>query len=420
MKTDEVRTRSQDVYGIIEQNKEKIIELIDGIVLKDGMEITSLELKEKKGLRKQCKFLSGEIGYKVRIAELPEEQRKVRFFVKYFPHPKRNIPNMQLERQFYDLMRDSGAVPRAYKLEGLEDVLLLEHVGDSILETRLMGARKKDKTEILRNSIDVLVSFEVHALETFPAVIDNPNILRWLYKIRRKPPYESLERYLASFDSSEEYPEFQEDVEDGYLPVLEVMSKGGRRQIIHGDAGAHNFCSGNGWEPKNIKIVDMAGLTIGSPFFDLAQMITSPAVGFGPKEWNYFIGYYAGKEMGCLGAEKEVRVFGIDLSRLLKTKISLSEEAIRNARTQFYAATIHHSFRRLAKMRYHREIDPEQYESWLQSRPALKDSEQEMKRNIQLALDYICKKKSYFDFDSSDLKMLDGLRSAFERNGISN
>jgi len=105
-----------------------------------------------------------------------------------------------------------------------------------------------------------------------------------------------------------------------------------------------------------------------------------------------------------------------------RKKPSLTENIMKQAYTQFYTGVADESFERITRMIYGRtNFTKEEYEAWLGRRPALKGSELEMARNVQIALGYVINNWNAFDFDAycpNSLNRLKGLRKNFFEEGL--
>jgi len=306
-------------------------------------------------------------------------------------------------------MAGSGVVPRAYLLEGVDNLLLLESAGDRTLDERLFRNHlsPKEKDELVKHAIDALATFTTYAGRTASEILRGGDrhleLRQWLTSVGAKDMEASARRYFkvvkpdeAGSDDGQE-KEATGSVIHNYAPIIRVYSGDGQ-QIIHGDGGAQNFLGPLRAEwTDNINLVDLASLRFGFPVFDLAQLLTSPGMHYKPENWDEFLDYFMGRSVPACAR---------------------SNESDRRAATQFYSAAIHEPCKRVIRKRDFAVSNPRQYEQWMESRPSLDGSDEEMSVYVGDALHHILSKPGKFQFNGEDLRRLGAFQKYLKAEGV--
>ncbi len=419
----------KDAYGAVQRNNHRIARLFGGVSQDQEIEITSLNLHKTRGVKEGYEFLAGNLEYRSKDAS-SSEVKSIEFFAKYYSPKKAspaslddptNLPSVEIEDGFYDLMRGSSVVPKAYLLPRERGLLLMENAGNTTLETKVAGLSEQQKYKFAKPAIDALIEFNAFARGVMPRVFDNEVMRKWLQRQNKRTMIDSMKRHLSMLEVNDQETE---NMLGAFIPVIEVYDAN-RNQLIHGDAGAQNIVGPEEkdkemplpWNKKEVKIVDLASMKFGVPLFDLSQLITSPGMNLGVSFWNDAIMQYKKAELERMGARQSIRILGIEVNGnfpMIKKSFRLSEEARREAYTQFYSGVLRECIKRVAKLRWIekrlKSLSSDDYRSWAASNPVIANSEDEMTGNVEKAAEYIASNPYFFDFSKSEIEDMKKLR----------
>ncbi len=325
----------------------------------------------------------------------------VDLFVKVFPEtPTENgqeSPPLYFEKRVYEIMEDSGVVPKVFTVEGAENatgldrVLFLEHGGrlnsenmltgrnaDGKLERRMTVAKREELEEqILRN----IARFNAFAYDQSPEVFQEEPVMKWLRE--KRPTAEKAVRYFTEwlkFTGREEDPERLSGFAERYQVFEDIYGQNGV-QLVHSDLRRQNIVGPDGeeWNSDNIKIVDLGSMAIASSLYSVAQFITSPGSKADEKRWNHLLHVYK-----CAEARERLGVIG-------GKGIEFTKDEESRAQARFYTAVIHTSMRGLYKIAQLRSEKPEEYARIMKWRPVLETHDADMFSNIRVAFRYMAK-----------------------------
>lgn len=391
---------TRDIYSLVANHTAEIVRTLNPEISEESkIKLSRLDLKSTGGMREGCDLMFGKVYYKTdKNGVAPKKEM---FFIKRFPEEQRPeyIPDLTLEKAFYDLMKDSHVVPGAYKIGGIDNSILLESMGDRTLDDKLYrnNLSEKEKDRIVKESIRVLAIFHIYARQKSSQLLMNLNkhkrLVNWLRSAGIKDLKKSSQRYFGGNIGE------RKDVLHNYAPIIRVYTEKNGQQLIHGDAGAQNFIGPprSEWDASNIKLADLAGLRFGHSIFDLAQLLTSPGMKYDPEKWNEYREFY--RDISIAPGERS------------------KENDIKLA-TRDYASKIHEPSKRLITFRTFREEDSENFRAWVERRPSLNGCELELGDYVKDALSYILDHPKETNFSKDELKKLEKHGRYLQEKGI--
>lgn len=312
-----------------------------------------------------------------------------KFFVKCFNQDGSrsdtgfSSPQMEIEYRLYNLLEESGVVPRAFKYDGLDNALVLDYCGGLTSEDRFSSLSDSDRESLEGLILKNIAKFNAFAYSQTAGAMEDEQIRDWL-KVS-KPSADKAVRYLEEYLRSKGIDLSQESLDkfrSNYVVFEEMYGKNGN-QLVHGDLRRQNIVGPDGeeWNEGNIKIVDLGSMILASSLFSVAQFITSPGSKADPEKWNEMLLSYK-----CAEASALLGVSG-------GLGIKFQSPKVKEAKKRFYSSVIHSSLRGLSKMAKLKEESLEDYERIIAERPVLALHDQDMFNNIMAALKYISRNR---------------------------
>jgi len=409
-KVSEAVERNGDLIVQISASAEEIIRGIKGWQKGDSVEINRLDTEGVRSGWTPDKFYVARAdvyrgGYRPESEPIPVE-----FFVKDFRSANnRGVPGIDSkplgrEYKLYKVMLESGVVPRAFKVEGLEDALVLEHAGRVTSEDKLDKSKgsRAPREELEELIIGIIAKFNAYALHRAPEALEDEDVRTWMRV--KKPTIDDAVRYFKTYLEANDFSEnelMMEGFKRNFSVFIDMYGENGT-QLTHGDLRRQNIVGPDGeeWTEDNVKIVDLGSMVLANSLFSLAQFVTSAGSVADPDRWNYNIETYKRKEANALCG--------------VRGKPSFDKEEMEKAKRRFYSAVIHSSLKGLAKMAWRRKHEPEEYQRMLKERPVLKGHDPDMYRNIARALKYIHQHAKEFKVESAGLAQVDCIRSSVD------
>ncbi len=408
MKSNEEKMESRIKSYLAERDKE-IIRMLTGI--DEEIDITGFVLEKERLGNYFSKFWGGQYRFRRggENSTVPEEE--VKFYVEYL-NGGRSDDEFNLKFRDMKLFEKSGLTPTPYRLEGLPRIILMSRKGEEMLEQRLRGKELDERRRLNLVTGDMLFRFHTYAERVWPEVVSEGGVV--LESIQRRASTPEIEKSLRFFRACTQSSDCELLFRSLYEGTIAGVYDDHRIALVHGDAGAQNIVGPENkekWETEDLELIDMEDLRLGHPMIDESKKTTSHNMLLSPEYWNEAI---------VNRMENEAKRVVSREQRWYRRKDPLLSEALREAKTVFYAAAIHEPFKRVGYMRELQRKHPERHNAWLADRPCLHDTDQEMRQNMFLAFDYQLKNPGEFLWERPQLDQLSSLRDLFEQEVFGN
>jgi hypothetical protein len=414
------------VEAYIAKNAEDIVRTMKSLAPEQSLYIFEINFKKERFGNPHSRFLRTDIGYRLGNGDSTAAKQDLQFYAQYFngnnaaiqetPETASISPEpLDLKYLVYDLFKSSGLTPMPYRFPRLPNAVVLSSEGDMMLEERLVGLPPKERAKLNENCGEVLLGFQRHIPTILQQIVSNKKVIDAIRARGNMPHIEKAKGYYKAHCDvyvpcdEETLKEAQEEVGKLYLPIASVYDAN-KASLIHGDAGAQNFIgwkNNEAWTPENIRLIDLTNFRFGDVMFDLAKLATSHNMLLGTDEWNKSIDTYLKKR-----AEEIVEVRGVF------SRVDVQPETAKQANTAFYSGIIHESWKRTGYMNRLQKTCPQKYDVLVHERPALEYTNDEMGRNMRLAMDYIIKNPGDFTWTEEQIKTIMDFREFAEKDGF--
>lgn len=346
--------------------------------------------------------LTGVIRYdvEVNVAKGPNypspNSKNIGFLAKrYIPRPRNLPPDFlraynrskpwEYEFGLYQMLggEDGSAIrhlPKAHLIGGVDKTLILEPAGKKTLEEEMTSEEAKEDVEkrvnLITNFLPAYAEFRQDALRRAIELLrtDKAAFSRFFGSMENTTRDKAI-NYLRAVSGAESVEELdREDVEtlkELYWPIAREYDPT-EAGVSHTDLHLSNILFNGIYS-----IIDPK-LRLRNPLTSIGGLLSCAGVNLGAEEWERVLDAYVKSEAKACGFEVENGDAG---------EISLNPEARRKWLTTLLSGIFHQSFRLWAKDTDSKRYFPERNEKMAMEIPARIHTGEEMKRNMQGAIE---------------------------------
>ncbi len=395
-------------------NSVEVVHLLRPDLVGQPVHVEGHEMQRSRIGNPYSEFWRGAIYFKIGTSDSLSPKEQVDFYVESMPPEMADEADFKLDA--YGLFERSRMTPPAHRLRGLPRAILMPCIGELTLEQKLAGLSRDERIKLHLLAGKALSNLHSYAVGLISSAICEDRLLD---KIRSRSQASSLKKMIESFEIVAYGGQSQPRIEDSaivdfthlYGPIADATDNN-QNQLIHGDAGGQNIvgpAAPISWQSENIKFVDLGGLRLGHPMFDLANLTITHNMRLFPADWDAGIEQYQ-KEVGekaYLAPNKGI--FG------RRTAIEPQDALRRKNHTLFYASVVKNALRRMGLMGKLRSEAPDKFGVWTAERPYLANADNEMGITIGLALDYVVNCSNRFLWDEISLNKLGKLKDLLSK-----